>query len=69
MDVHGFSALPGGYRFADGYFHRAGDAGIWWSASEYEDYAYSQNMSYDNGKAISYYSVKSGGLSVRCIKD
>ena len=30
----GFNALPGGYRYSDGSFHRLGDHGYWWSSSE-----------------------------------
>jgi len=34
-DEFGFSALPGGFRNADGPFDRAGIIGLWWSATEY----------------------------------
>ncbi|MDR2577542.1 MAG: leucine-rich repeat protein [Chitinispirillales bacterium] len=33
-DVHGFSALPGGGRRADGSFENAGSFGYWWSTTE-----------------------------------
>jgi len=33
-DDYGFSALPGGYGYSDGYFYDAGYYGFWWSATE-----------------------------------
>jgi uncharacterized protein (TIGR02145 family) len=67
----GFTALPGGYRFAAGTFTNFGFYGIWWSATEYNDTsAWSRFMtSYSRYVTRSNYSEKSYGLSVRCLKD
>jgi uncharacterized protein (TIGR02145 family) len=66
----GFTALPGGYRTANGNFVYIDYCAIWWSATEYNIlngwYRYLDNTStivYING------SNKSDGYSVRCIKD
>ena len=66
----GFSGLPGG--FSDGvYFDAVGSRGSWWSASENsESGAWFRELSF-------YYSsfyrgdsgLKSGGFSVRCVRD
>ncbi len=70
-DVHGFSALPGGNGYSDGSFHDVGDAGYWWSASEYYSYlAYGRGMSY-NGEGV-YNNIsftKDNLYSVRCLQD
>jgi uncharacterized protein (TIGR02145 family) len=67
----GFTALPGGYRFASGTFTNFGFYGIWWSATEYNaTSAWSRLItSYSNVVTRSYYSEKPYGFSVRCIKD
>ena len=67
----GFSGLPGGLRYKDGYYDNIGYSGYWWSASEYNTYnAYyrSLNLNYDNLYRY-YYLGKGGGLSVRCLRD
>jgi uncharacterized protein (TIGR02145 family) len=65
----GFSALPGGYRYSDG-FASLGDFGEWWSTSE----SGSTNMlnrtigsSYD--ASYSAEDPKNCGFSVRLIRD
>ncbi|MFC2097266.1 fibrobacter succinogenes major paralogous domain-containing protein [Bacteroidota bacterium] len=65
-----FTALPGGYRFSDGYFDFYGRYAYFWT-STLEDvnnawarYVYYRQIELDHN----YYS-KSYGFSVRCIKD
>jgi uncharacterized protein (TIGR02145 family) len=72
-DSHGFSALPGGRRFSDGYFFEAGLMGYWWSATENGDifayalYMYSLDSLDDSVYDGNFY--KNYGLSVRCVAD
>jgi len=69
-DTHRFSARPGGYGWADGYFNFVGSNGSWWSASEWSSYsAYLRSINhYDEG--ASYKSdIKNNLYSVRCIRD
>jgi uncharacterized protein (TIGR02145 family) len=69
-DAFGFSALPGGYRYADGIFYSAGNYGYWWCASEDDArYACYRNMSYFSDFAYWYYYDKADGFSVRCLQD
>ncbi len=68
----GFSALPGSGRNADdgGTFGTLGANSMWWSATEYTgSYAYRRILSYDNAKVYRGYVTKSGGFSVRCVRD
>jgi uncharacterized protein (TIGR02145 family) len=66
----GFSALPGGYRHLDGMFYDQGFYGYWWSATEGgASDAYLRNLGFDNGSLSRYNSNKSGGLSVRLVRD
>jgi uncharacterized protein (TIGR02145 family) len=67
----GFTALPGGYRFAAGTFTNVGFYGIWWSATEYNAASvWSRTItSYSSYVTRSNYSEKPYGFSVRCIKD
>jgi uncharacterized protein (TIGR02145 family) len=73
-DTLGFSALPGGFGWADGSFGYVGMDGNWWSASEVEGdskKAYGRDMDYNSDVDDIYreeYS-KSSLHSVRCIKD
>jgi uncharacterized protein (TIGR02145 family) len=68
-DVYGFSALPGGYGYSDGYF-TAGLSGYWWSATEnYGIYAYSRNMGYHDEGANWGHNDKDFLFSVRCLQD
>jgi uncharacterized protein (TIGR02145 family) len=69
-DEFGFSALPGGYRSADGNFNGAGNDGYWWTATEISDGdAYYRDMYYDSGLVDEYYGDKGHGFSVRCVAD
>ena len=69
-DTYGFSALPGGRRDSDGSFYGAGNAGLWWSATEYSGgYAYTRDMYYYGDFVGEYYGDKSFGFSARCVQD
>jgi uncharacterized protein (TIGR02145 family) len=69
-DDFGFTALPGGYRYTDGFFSYVGSYGNWWSATEYGSgvawYRY-KNWMVENVNGRSY--RKSAGLSVRCVQN
>jgi uncharacterized protein (TIGR02145 family) len=68
----GFTGLPGGYRYDNGTFDRIGNAGFWWSITQYNDNAlYLRRLEYDNGNLKidkNTYDMH-GGFSVRLIKD
>ncbi|GBU21268.1 hypothetical protein R80B4_01157 [Fibrobacteres bacterium R8-0-B4] len=70
-DEYGFSALPGGFRFTNqDFFCDAGEAGYWWTATEFNDLcAYSNGMDYDCDFVFKFHQYKNCGHSVRCIKD
>jgi len=69
-DTYGFSALPGGYGYLDGYFDFVGSNGFWWSASEGNSSgAYYQRI-YNNSERIQWFNNNEDILfSVRCIQD
>jgi len=69
-DTYGFSALPGGYGYSAGsFFSSVGYSGYWWSASEYNSYAYLRIMDY-NYEGVNYLSSGKYYLqSVRCLQD
>lgn len=66
----GFTALPGGYRWDNGNFHRLGDSGIWWSSTDnnYNE-TYYRYMYFEDTVITRFSHVKTYGFSVRCIKD
>jgi uncharacterized protein (TIGR02145 family) len=68
-DDYGFSALPGGIRYSTyGYFEYAGRSGVWWTATEYENWlAYERGMSYNGDDVEEGHYNKSFGRSVRCV--
>ncbi|MCL2260558.1 MAG: fibrobacter succinogenes major paralogous domain-containing protein [Fibromonadales bacterium] len=69
-DDFGFSALPGGNGYSDGYFNNVGNYGNWWSSSEYNsDNVYYRSIYYILEIAGWDYSSKSFLLSVRCLQD
>ncbi len=66
----GFTALPGGVRYINGSFYELGFSGTWWSSTPVELSAYFFSLSYDSGDfGWGFYSNKSPGLSIRCIKN
>ncbi|GBU20488.1 hypothetical protein R80B4_00366 [Fibrobacteres bacterium R8-0-B4] len=69
-DKTGFTALPGGYRYAvSGRFDFIKSGGYWWtSAEDGSARAYIRYMT-SGGSALENNLDKGGGLSVRCVKD
>lgn len=69
-DDYGFSALPGGYRYANGTFGYIGYEGYWWSSTEYgPDIVGTRYMRYNYGTVSRSHLSKSWGFSVRCVRD
>jgi uncharacterized protein (TIGR02145 family) len=69
-DDYGFSALPGGRRSSDGYFGHVGDAGLWWTATEYSDSeAYRRSMHNYQDVSLGDTFEKGVSFSVRCVQD
>jgi uncharacterized protein (TIGR02145 family) len=66
----GFSALPGGDRYANGRFWGIGVGGYWWSASESDSSnALSRYVLFDSSSVYGDDASKGLGFSVRCVKD
>ena len=66
----GFTGLPGGCRYENGAFYGFGTNDDLWSSSEYSAaYAWVRNLYYDGSDANGYYSGKTDGFSVRCLRD
>jgi uncharacterized protein (TIGR02145 family) len=69
-DEFGFTALPGGLRFSDGYFDDVGYGGYWWSATEdVANNAWYRYMGYGYSDVGRSSNVKELGFSVRCVRD
>ena len=69
-DAYGFSALPAGLRYYNGYFNYGGNGALFWSATEYDSYgACYMYLDYYGGSAYLYYNDKHSGFSVRCLRD
>ena len=68
-DDFGFSALPGGYRFLDGYFYNAGDNGYWWSSSPSGGVAWYRYLYTNNPGILRNSTNPRFGFSVRCLRD
>lgn len=65
-----FSALPGGMRYYNGHFTTIKNNGYWWTSTPYQENSALLKVMFsdsDQIKTLDYY--KSGGLSVRCIKE
>ena len=74
----GFTALPGGFRYAIGPYFNIGNPGAWWSSTEYlTTYAWGRSMYYGNAGVFrdgdagvdASYGGKLYGFSVRCLRD
>ncbi len=67
----GFSALPGGYRGPSGSFGNIGNAGLWWSSTEFSStHAWGWNMgSRLSGHVNRFNYCKRVGLSIRCVRN
>ncbi|MBK7028009.1 MAG: fibrobacter succinogenes major paralogous domain-containing protein [Bacteroidales bacterium] len=66
----GFSGYPAGYRINWGTSYHSGDQTFWWSSNEASSEAiYYLSITNNYASAAIYYSAKSTGFSVRCLKD
>ncbi len=66
----GFSALPGGYRYNDGYFGGMGSNALFWCSTEFDSGgAWYRYLCYSCSEVSRYYDYKQDGFSVRCVRD
>lgn len=66
----GFTALPGGHRYTDGYFYNLGYYAIFWSSSESSSYsAWYRYLHCQHSAVYRDYDYKYHGFSVRCVRD
>ncbi len=66
----GFSALPGGHRYAFGNFSYIEETGFWWSSNQNNtESAYARDLEYCMQTPSTNFYDKNYGLSVRCIKN
>ena len=66
----GFTALPGGYRYGNGYFHHMGYYAFFWSSTELDsNYAWLRILGYDGSQVGRNYGYKHSGFSFRCVRD
>jgi len=67
----GFTALPGGMRYSDGYFHGMSYSADFWSSAEYSDYgAWGRTLGYGCSEVKRFSSLDKGfGFSIRCVRD
>lgn len=66
----GFTALPGGYRQADGVFDLMGNVGQWWTSTEQSgNYSWSKAIFGSESLIYSSAEEKKAGYAVRCIKE
>jgi uncharacterized protein (TIGR02145 family) len=71
-NTSGFSALPGGSRDSPGTFHNIGRGAHFWSTTVYVDnslYAWNRVLYNYLPSVQRYYSQKTIGMSIRCLKD
>jgi len=69
FDEFGFSALPGGCRENDGSFYYLGTHGYWWSSTEGSSLdAWARYMRRSYGAVHRYFTNKTFGFSLRCIR-
>ena len=65
-----FSALPGGCRYNEGYFHGQSDDGYWWSATEDDlSNAWYRGLRYSYSDLFRSNYDKKCGFSVRLLRD
>lgn len=66
----GFTALPGGYRYINGYFHDVDIFASFWSSTEYDDdLAWYRGLRYEHSDVARRTYDKRHGFSVRCVED
>jgi uncharacterized protein (TIGR02145 family) len=66
----GFTALPGGYRYANGTYGGMSNNAAYWSSTESNSlFAWYRRLDYNNTGIYRYDNNKVYGISVRCVKD
>lgn len=66
----GFTALPGGHRYSDAAFYNLGINAYWWTSTEASATNANYRLVNNNGPGVSVSDFpKTGGFSVRCVKD
>jgi uncharacterized protein (TIGR02145 family) len=66
----GFTGLPGGYRYGNGYYGGIGRYVYYWSATEgYDGGIWDRGLSYNISGVGRYSDIKQNGNPVRCVKD
>ncbi len=69
-DLYGFSALPGGFRYYEGYFGGMGINTFFWSGTESSSFsAWYRRLVCSVVEAFRNYDFKKEGFSVRCVRD
>ena len=71
-NIYGFNALPSGWRQDDGLFYAFGYSTFWWTSTENASNtlnAYGREIDYNKSSLDRYYTYKSWGLTVRCVRD
>lgn len=69
-DEAGFSALPSGIRYQDGFFTKEGKYGYFWTSTDlYGGSAFYRYMVYNNDGTFIGFPSKKIGMPVRCLKD
>jgi len=69
-NTSGFTALPGGYRYSEG-FLGVGDTGYWWrsTGNDTTDAWFFRGLHCSDGGLARGYYTESSGFSVRCVRD
>jgi len=68
-DQNRFNALPGGYRYHDGFYYMGYTCFFWSSTRHSTTTAWSRLLNYNNSEVYRYFGNKWDGYSLRCIKD
>jgi len=68
-DDYGFSALPGGSHDGYSFITVSREEGVWWSDTEFQNYAYYRKISPYYNYVFKHYERRNNFLSVRCVKD
>ena len=69
-DDYGFSALPAGYRTNNGAYNLKGDHTYFWNSTEFNKFYVYYTGLYSSGDYAKWsVDTKSGGYSVRCLRD
>jgi len=66
----GFTGLPAGIMMSKGTCRSIGTDGYFWSSTEFDaDFAWVHRLDSHSGTLSSFYPLKTGGSSIRCIKN